>query len=82
MGSSYMILDNTSSLLGIAVTILSLLRFEEYAPLNVVSGILGLVLHISVFLDTPSQLPYVIFTAYSIICAVIAVRRIYLEKKN
>jgi len=81
MGSSYMILDNTSSLLGVAVTILTLLRFKEYAPLQIVSGILTLVLHISVFIDTPSQLPYVIFSLYSIICTVIAVRRIYLDNK-
>ena len=82
MGSSYMILDNTSTLLGIAVTILTMLRFKEYAPLQIVSGLLTLVLHISVFLDTPSQLPYVIFSLYSIICTIIAVRRIYLDNKT
>ena len=52
MGSSYMILDNTSTLLGIAVTILTMLRFKEYAPLQIVSGLLTLVLHIPYF-STP-----------------------------
>lgn len=82
MNSTYMILDNTSSLLGIAVTILSLLRFKEYAPLNIVSAIIGLILHISVFLNTPSQLPYVIFAIYSITCVTIATRRIYMSRKK
>ena len=80
-GSPYMILDNTSSLLGIVVTVLTMLRFMEYAPLQVISGIVGLILHISVFLDTPSQITYVIYSVYSIICILLAICRMYRTQK-
>jgi len=82
MGSSYMILDNTSSLLGIAVTILTLLRFKEYAPLNLVSGVIGLIMHITVFLNDRSQITYVIFSVYSLVCMVATLYNIRRNEKT
>lgn len=79
-GSPYLVLDNTAALIGITVTVLSMLRFSEYAPLNLVSVAISLVTHTVVFLDDPSNITYVIYTLYSGICIVAAMIRMNKKK--
>lgn len=74
-GANQSILDVTGTLLGILVTILSMLRFSEYAPLNLVSVAISLATHTMIFLDDASNITYVIFTVYSGICIVSAIVR-------
>lgn len=74
-GADQSILDVTGTLLGILVTILSMLRFSEYAPLNLVSIAISLTTHTVIFLDDVSNITYVIFTVYSGICITSAIVR-------
>ena len=74
-GANQSVLDVTGTLLGILVTILSMLRFSEYAPLNLVSVAISLTTHTMIFLDDASNITYVIFTVYSGICIASAIVR-------
>ncbi len=75
-GASQSLLDVTGTLLGILVTVLTMLRFAEYAPLNLVSVAISLATHIAIFSYDTSNITYVIYTLYSGICIVAAMVRI------
>ena len=75
-GANQSILDVTGTLLGILITVLSMLRFSEYAPLNLVSVAISLATHVMIFLNDPSNITYVIYTVYSGVCIVFAMVRI------
>ncbi len=69
-GSSYRLWDNISTLFGIAVLILTLLSFCEYAWLMLVSGILNIILNLTVMKDHPEHITYVVYSIYSLICII------------
>ncbi len=73
LGSSYMLIDNTTALVGILATVLMLLAYVEYTPLMLVSELCHLVLYITMLAQNPEQITYVIFTVYSAVCRIIAV---------
>ena len=75
-GASQSALDVTGTLLGILITVLSMLRFSEYAPLNLVSVGISLATHTMIFLSDTSNITYVIYTVYSGVCIVAAMIRI------
>lgn len=84
-GSNYAILDNTSSLIGIAVTILTMLAYIEYSYLWIVSMVLGIMLNYQVYADNPAHITYLIYSIYSFYCTLLAfinVRRLYNEQKE
>jgi hypothetical protein len=68
--SSYRILDNLSTILGLIVTFLSLLSFREYSWLMLVTSSIGLVLYVIMTLDDPAQSTYLIYGINSMICIV------------
>jgi len=82
--SSYQILDNTSTLLGILVAILTMLSFIEFAPLQVVSCLIGIVLTLFVIFDQPEYTPTLIYNLYSTFCVtlgMVSVMKLYKEQK-
>lgn len=82
--SSYQMLDNISTLLGILVAILTMLSFIEFAPLQVVSGVIGICLTLLVIRDQPEYTPALIYSLYSTFCValgVISVMKLYKEQK-
>ena len=79
-GASQSVLDVTGTLIGILVTVLSMLRFSEYAPLNLLSVAISLTTHIMIFMSDTSNITYVIYTVYSGICVVAAMVR--MKKAN
>ncbi|MBQ8510507.1 MAG: nicotinamide mononucleotide transporter [Clostridia bacterium] len=82
--SSYRVLDTVSSLLGLLISILTMLSFIEYTYLMIPSGILSIALNINVTMDYPAQITYVIYSVYSFICIVqqfFTVRNLYAEQR-
>ena len=74
-GASQSVLDVTGTLLGILITVLSMLRFSEYAPLNLASVCISLATHTMIFLSDTSNITYVIYTVYSGVCLIAAMAR-------
>ncbi len=75
LGSSYLLLDNTLTLLGILCTVITIFAYIEYTVIKVISDVCSLALYITMIVNTPEQSTYLIFTAYSFLCGIIAVRR-------
>ena len=82
MDSSYLVLDNTLSVLGIAASILCIFRFSEYAVLNVISSVVNIVLYSVMMTDDISKIVWLIFTIYSTICSVMAFINMTRREKN
>jgi hypothetical protein len=82
-GSSYAILDNTSTILGILVTLLTSLAYIEYAYVGIVHILVALALKVQLTANDISNIPFLIYTLYNSICYVqifINVRRLYAEQ--
>lgn len=67
-GSNYAIMDNLSSLIGILISVLTAIAFIEYSWLMLPSGLFGIALNITVMMNEPAQITYVIFSLYSLFC--------------
>lgn len=84
VGSGYIVLDNTVTILGFIGTLFSLFRLIEYPFISIVGSILNLILYIVMLKEYPGQITYVVYTVYSIICCAISLRfmtRLY-KKQN
>ncbi len=86
MGSDYAILDNVSTLVGIMVSVLTMLAYIEYSYLWILSGILQITLNVQVMLNGKTEhITYVIFSLYSFYCIVLAfinVRKLYAKQQK
>lgn len=85
VGSSYQVLDNTATLLGILVAILTMLSFIEFAPLQVASCLIGITLTLFVIHDQPEYTPTLIYNLYSTFCVtlgMISVMKLYKEQQS
>ncbi len=69
-----MILDNAVTLLGIVATVLMMLRFVEYAPLQITSLLCSLTIYCTMLREDPAQITFIIYTVYAGICTLIAIR--------
>ena len=84
-GSSYQLLDNLSSLMGILISVLTMFAFVEYTWLMLPSGILSIILNTVTMAEHPEQITYVVFSVYSFICVsrqFFTVRRLYAEQRT
>ncbi len=82
-GSGYAVLDNTSSILGILVTVLTVLAYIEYSYLNLISSAINIFLNVQIVLNDISRLPYAIYSIYCMLCVIMAtitVSKIYKEQ--
>ena len=85
VGSDYGVLDSLTSLLGILISILTMLAFIEYTWLMFPSGLIGIALHIATMKTYPEQITYVIFSVYSLICVTVQffrVRKLYAQQQK
>lgn len=83
--SNYRFLDNIGTLVGLAVSLLSLLSFREYSWLMPVTGVINLILYTVMTRDDPAQITYLIYGINSMICIIgqfFAVRKLYAEQKT
>ena len=75
---SYSLLDTTVSIIGIAATILTMLRFSEYTVLQIISGIITIIMHVNICLDgNYANVTYLIFSIYSLTCVILAIIRMH-----
>lgn len=84
-GSVYQVLDSISSVFGALIPILTLFAFIEYSWLMIPSGIISILLNLSIMLNNPAHITYVIFSIYSMICVTrgfFSVRRLYEEQQE
>ncbi|MBE7062539.1 MAG: nicotinamide mononucleotide transporter [Ruminococcaceae bacterium] len=84
-GSAYAVLDNTASLLGVTVSVLTMMAYVEYPYLWLVSSLINMILNIQVVLNDPCHIPYVIYAVYCTWCVVLAfihVRKLYAEQQK
>lgn len=83
--SNYPTLDNLGTIVGLTVSLLSLLSFREYSWLMLVTGVINLILYTVMTADNPAQITYLIYAVHSMICIIgqfFSVRRLYAEQKN
>lgn len=84
VGSDFVILDTTSSMLGILTTFITLFAFIEYTFLQLVNGVAIILLYTNMILSGKSeQTPFLIFSVFSLICiyqSVINAKQIYKEQ--
>lgn len=74
--SGYRILDISTSLLGILISLLTMLAYIEYAPLMILSGTVNIVLFAAMLRDHPEQITYLIYALYSMVCQIGALKRV------
>lgn len=82
-GSEHQLLDNLSSLLGILISVLTMLAYIEYSWLMLPSGIVSIILNLATMQAHPEQITYLIFSFYSMICVTqgfFRVRRLYAQQ--
>lgn len=84
-GSNHSLLDNILTVVGLAVSILSLLSFREYSWFMLITGSLNLVLYIILATEDIAQITYTIYAIHSMISIVLqffSVRKIYAEQRK
>ena len=80
INGTYAFLDNTSSLLGMTVTILAMFAYIENTYINIISGKITIIINIEVKQKEPAHITYLIFSLYSmwaIVMAFINVNKLY-----
>ena len=85
IGSNYKLLDNTISLFGILISILTMFAFIEYTYLIIISSLISIGLHAYMMIEQPEQITYLIFSIYSFICIVrgfFQARALYKEQQE
>ena len=85
VGSLYSVVDSVSSMLGILVSLLTMLAYVEYTYLMIPSGVIGGILCAMTMRNDPGQITYVIFSVYSLICvtkAYFSVKKFYAEENS
>lgn len=84
-GSSYRLLDNTTTLFGIVITVLTMLSFVEYTVLMIPSSLISIALYAVMIKDSPEQITYLIYSLYSFSCQCVAfvnARKLYREQQT
>jgi nicotinamide riboside transporter PnuC len=77
-GSGYLILDNTTSVIGTAANLASLLYLIEFPYVQCVSLVLNIILNVQIVQNDPKQWTFLIYTVYALICALISA--VYMQK--
>ena len=84
LGSSFVLLDTFTSLLGILVTVMHLFSFREAPFVQTFSTLIGFALQIALVMEDPSRWPVLISHIHSAICvwrSIPAVWRLYKEQQ-
>ncbi len=73
--ASYLLLDNTVTLIGVLVSVLAIFPYIEYIWLNLLSVFISIVLYIVMLRENPEQTTYLVYNIYAFICVVMATHR-------
>lgn len=73
LGSSYMMFDNTITLFGILITILTMLAYVEYTYLMIPNVIISICMYVKMIADgTYEQTTFLFSSCFSLICNILA----------
>ena len=78
LGSGYVLLDNTISVISTAANIASLLYLIEFPYIQCVAHILNITLYTQMIRQEPKQWTYLIYSSYALVCGIISA--IYMQK--
>ena len=81
----YAIFDTVTFLLGLAVSILTMLAYIEYTYLWIVSAVTGLIVNIQMVINNPKEITYLIYGVYALYCVIVAfinVQKFYKEQQS
>jgi len=81
----YAIFDTVTFLLGLAVSILTMLAYIEYTYLWIISAFTGLIVNIQMVINNPKETTYLIYGVYALYCVIVAyinVQKFYKEQPN
>ena len=81
----YAIFDTVTFLLGLAVSVLTMLAYIEYTYLWIISAFTGLIVNIQMVMNNPKETTYLIYGVYALYCVVVAfinVQKFYKEQQN
>jgi nicotinamide mononucleotide transporter PnuC len=81
----YAIFDTVTFLLGLAVSILTMLAYIEYTYLWIISAVTGLIVNIQMVINNPKEITYLIYGVYALYCVIVAfinVQKFYKEQQN
>ncbi len=73
--ASYLLLDNTVTLIGVLVSVLAMFPYIEYIWLNILSVFISIILYIVMLRESPEQTTYLVYNIYAFICVVMAAHR-------
>ena len=76
IGSSYIMLDNFVTIMGILSSILMFASYIEYAACTLMCGVVTLFLSITMMIDFPERTPYLVFAVYNVICGIMTMVRV------
>jgi len=83
-GSTVAFLDNISTILSIAVSVLTMFAYAEYVYIWPLTSLVGVFLQIQIAEQDIRQIPYLIYSVYSLYCVIMAlvkVKKTYLKNK-
>lgn len=81
----YAIFDTITFLLGLAVSVLTLLAYIEYTYLWIVQAVTGLIVNVQMVINNPKETTYLIYGVYALYCVIVAfinVQKFYKEQQN
>ena len=81
-GSSYLIFDNTVSVLGIVATLLCAWRYAEFTMIQWISNLVSIVTYTVMTIDDPSRCVWLIHTVYACTCSIITYITIRKKEKT
>ena len=85
LGSGYILLDNTISVISTAANIMGLLYLIEFPYVQCVAHILNITLYVQMVQTQPKQWTYLIYSSYALICGIISavyMHKLYNKQKN
>lgn len=85
LGSGYILLDNTISVISTAANIMSLLYLIEFPYVQCVSHVLNITLYVQMIQQEPKQWTYLIYTVYALVCGIVSaiyMHRLYNKQKS
>ena len=73
--AKYRFFDISSSLLGILISVMTMLAYIEYIPLMILSQFISIGLYLSMMQENVAQITYLIYTLFSTVCQFAALKK-------
>ena len=83
IGSNFVLIDNTMTLLGILTSFLTMFAYIEYSVLMIPSSLVNILLYSLMLKENPEQATFLVYSIYCFICQCFAfmnIRRLYKEQ--